>query len=137
VPHYPTLTPPDMQIYTVRKKSWAPDLYDPKTQLSIACKAQPPQSEQSCGLSWVFQYGNGKKDCDNEIFDTGKTNHNLFVALVSTDARNRRGRIQAIVSVPFLHQNNLFGEMKRKDLQDNKKAVYLDRLKELNNLWQL
>jgi hypothetical protein len=134
---YTELTPPDYEIYDIAHKSWATDLYDPNTTLSLACKAQSVKMAEEVGYSWVFQYGDGNKDCDQEIFGAGKTNRFNFACFVSTDAANRRGEIKAIVSVPYLHQHNLFKEMKLEKLRDNKRAVYLEDLEKLNNLWQL
>src|SRR5271165_3903162 len=61
---YPGLTSPDYGVYDIAHKSWATDLYDPSTTLSLACKAQSVNMALECGASWVFQYGDGNKDCD-------------------------------------------------------------------------
>lgn len=134
---YPNLSKPDHQIYDKKNKSWSPDLADKSSGIHLAVKSQDIESAINFGESWVFQYGSGGKyDCDTGVFNDAKPNH--YVAFVGLNVPKRKGSIRAIVKIQWLHTNNLFKEMKKKNLRGNKVAVYyedLDKYKE--ELWQL
>lgn len=126
---FPDLSFPDFEIYEAKNKNWDPDLKS--GNVSIAVKTQDFQTAMHYGDSWVFQFGNGKFDCDKGIF--GESNSNKYVALVSTNFAKRTGKIKAFVKVDWLHKNNLFKEMKKESLRNNKLAVYYDDLIDFDN----
>lgn len=134
---YPNLSKPDFNIYSKKDKSWAPDLKDKDSNLRIAVKSQDIESALHYGESWVFQIGNGKYDCDTEIF--GKDiNPEHYVSFVLLNVAKRTGSLRAIVKVQWLHDNKLFKAMQKQNLQGNKVAVYYeDLLQYENELWQL
>ncbi len=132
---YPQLSEPDYQIYSKHQKSWDVDLKDP-SGIKIAVKSQNIDSALSFGDSWVFQFGDGKKDCDQEVFKN--PNEDDYVAFNSLNVPKRFGNIMAIVSINWLHEKNLFKPMQLKKLQTNKLAVYLEDLLEFKKeLFQL
>jgi hypothetical protein len=132
--YYSDLTEPDYAIYDKKNKSWEADLRVPSENLRIAVKSQTEDAARRWGRSWVFQLGNAR-DYDKEVV-LKKNNH--YVALVSLDLPNMCGEIKAIVSIQWLHDNDMFKEMKLKYLQNNKKAVYYDDLISLGeDLFQL
>jgi len=134
-PQYPNLSKPDYHIYDKKSKNWNPDLSDPLAPLNIAVKSQDISSELAYGRSWVFQFGNGKNDCDTGVF--GNIDENHYVSFVSLNIPKKIGEIRAIVKIKWLHENNLFKPMKKQNLQ-NKLAVYYDDLEILaDKLWQL
>ena len=132
---YPQLLQPDYEIYSKEQKSWDADLKDP-SGIKIAVKSQNIDSALAFGDSWVFQYGTGKKDCDQEVFNNVKEKD--YVVFNSLNVPKRFGKIIAIVKIKWLHEKNLFKSMQIKKLQTNKLAVYLDDLLEFKNeLFQL
>ena len=132
--YYLDLTEPDYAIYDKKNKSWEADLRVPSENLRIAVKSQTEDAARRWGRSWVFQLGNAR-DYDKEVV-LKKNNH--YVALVSLDLPNMCGEIKSIVSIQWLHDNDMFKEMKLKYLQNNKKAVYYDDLISLEEeLFQL
>ena len=134
---YPNLTKPDYTIYSKKDKSWEPDLKDTTSQLRVAVKSQDLKSEVAYGSSWVFQYGDGKRDCDTGIF--GKViDPNHYVCFVSLATQLRFATIKAIVKVQWLHDKKLFKEMRLASLRGNKLAVYYSDLEQYQDqLWQL
>lgn len=132
---YPKLSQPDFEIYSKYQKSWDADLKDP-SGIKIAVKSQNIDSALAFGESWVFQIGDGKKDCDQEVFKNVKDQD--YVVFNSLNVPKRFGKIMAIVKIKWLHEKNLFKPMQLKQLQSNKLAVYLDDLLSFNDeLFQL
>lgn len=132
---FPNISKPDFNIYDKKQKSWDPDLKDPSIPLRVAVKSQEIKSEIAYGRSWVFQYGNGKADCDTGVF--GKADDSHYVCFVSLDVPRRIGELRAIVKIQWLHDNKLFKPMKKQNL-GNKLAVYYDDLEKVSDqLWQL
>lgn len=134
---FPQLTAPDHNIYDKINKSWDPDLKDEESNIRVAVKSQDFESASSFGESWVFQYRAGAKyDCDTGIFGTVDSTH--YVAFVALNVPKRIGEIKAIVKVKWLHDNNLFKEMKKASLKGNKLAVYFEDLENFSDeLFQL
>ncbi len=134
---FPYLNPPDHKIYPKSGKSWEADLIDPINHLEIAVKAQDLASAQEYGESWVFQNKVGSKyDVDKAIFNEKNENH--YVAFVSLNIKEKTAQIKAIIKVQWLHDKNLFKEMKKEKLKNNKVAIYFDDLKSFENeLYQL
>jgi len=128
---YPNLSQPDFNIYDKKNKNWNPDLRDQSIPLKLAVKSQEIKSEIAYGRSWVFQYGNGKFDCDTGVFGTIDDTH--YVSFVSLNIPKRTAEIHAIVRIKWLHENKLFKPMKMKNLQNNKLAVYYEDLIKLPN----
>ena len=126
-PLLPDLTEPDYNIYDKYNKSWDPDLK--ANNIKLAIKSQDYESALRYTHSWIFQ------KTDKEIFQN--KDDNKYVAFVSENVALYEGSIVAIVKVNWLHENNLFKPMKREVLQSNKLAVYLNDLKEFDDLWQL
>lgn len=133
---YPALSKPDHQIYDKKDKSWDPDLKDEASSLRLAVKSQDIESSLSFGESWVFQFGDGKYDCDAGVFKETDPNH--YVAFVSLNVPKRFGVIKAIVKIAWLHDKKLFKEMQKQSLRGNKVAVYYEDLEKYpDELWQL
>lgn len=134
---YPNISTPDYTIYDKKKKSWDPDLKDPKVPIRVAVKSQEIKSEIAYGRSWVFQYGNGGKyDCDTGVFGDKDDNH--YVCFVSLNVPKKVGELRALVKIQWLHDEKLFKPMKMKNLQGNKLAVYYEDLeKHADKLWQI
>jgi len=136
VERIPELSPPDYNIYSIKDKSWEPDLKDLSSNLSIAVKSQDIRSKIDNSESWVFQLGSNGKDTDKEIFN--EVDDNKYVAFTSLNIPKRFGEIKAVVKLSWLHKMELFKPMQIDRLQSNKIAVYmcdLDNYKD--NLWQL
>lgn len=132
---YPNISKPDFNIYEKKSKSWDPDLTDATVPVRIAVKSQDIQADLMYGRSWVFQYGNGKFDCDTGIF--GKKDDHHFVCFVSLNVPKRIGELRGLVKVSWLHEKDLFKPMKLKNLS-SKVAVYYEDLEKLSDqLWQL
>ena len=130
----PDLKSPDYNIYSVKNKSWSPDLK--ANNLSIAVKSQDIQSKIDNEESWVFQIGSKGKDSDKEIFNSD--NDNSYVALVSLNIPKRLAEIKAVVKLSWIHSNKLFEPMRIERLQSNKVAVYYEKLEKYSDqLWQL
>jgi hypothetical protein len=134
---FPSLTKPDYQIYDSFNKSWDSDLKVIDSNIKIAVKSQNIDSSIHFGDSWVFQYNNNKNyDCDKEIFKS--TNNDSYVTFVSLNIPKKQALIRAIVKVNWLHEKNLFKEMKKENLRGNKVAVYLEDLESYkDDLFQL
>lgn len=127
---------PDVQVYAAKQKSWDFDLKGDGVNLHV--KTQDIEQGEKYGVSWIFQYGNGKNQhYDKEIFD--KITPNQYIAFVSLSLKENFALIRAIVKLDFLHDKKLFGLPKLEHLQKaNKKAVYLKDIErypsELNQL---
>lgn len=133
---YPKLSAPDHQIYSKKDKSWDPDLKDIDSKVRVAVKSQDIESAIAFGESWVFQFGDGKKDNDKGIF--GEKDENHYVAFNALNVPKRFGIIRALVKVQWLHDKKLFKEMQKESLRGNKLAVYYDDLEKFKDeLWQL
>jgi len=131
VRYFPQLSKPDYNIYDANNKSWDPDLKDPILNIKFAVKTQDVRSDQEFGTSWVFQYNQNKNyDCDKEIF---KETSNSFVCFVSLNSPRRYATIRSIVKTSWLHENNLFKNMKLEKLIGNKMAVYYDDLEKFSD----
>lgn len=130
------MTQPDVQIYTAKQKSWDFDLKGDGVNLHV--KTQDIEQGEKYGVSWIFQYGNGKSQhYDKEIFDS--LTPNQYIAFVSLSLKDNFAIIRAVVKLEFLHEKKLFGLPKLEHLQKaNKKAVYLKDIEryltELNQL---
>lgn len=119
----PNIIKPDVQIYAAKQKSWDFDLKGDSVNLHV--KTQDVEQGEKYGVSWIFQYGNGKnQNYDKEIFD--KITPNQYIAFVSLSLKENFAIIRAITKLEFLHDKKLFGLPKLEYLQQaNKKAVYL------------
>ncbi len=117
------LTIPDFKIYSAKEKSWDFDLKGSEGNFHV--KTQDVEQGEKYGVSWIFQYGNGKNQhYDKEIFD--KVTPNQYVTFVSLSLKDNFAIIRAILKLEFLHERKLFGLPKLEHLQKaNKKAVYL------------
>lgn len=127
---------PDLQIYAANKKSWDFDLKGDSVNLHV--KTQDVEQGERYGVSWIFQYGNGKNShYDKEIFD--KLTPNQYIAFVSLSLKDNYAIIRSIVKLDFLHDKKLFGLPKLEYLQQaNKKAVYLKEIERYpDELFQL
>jgi hypothetical protein len=133
VKEYKTLSAPDYNIYNKGQKSWETDLKD-SNNLKIAVKGQDIMSNIHFGESWIFQKGDGIKDCDKEIF---KEKNNNYVAFVSLNIPKRIAEIRAVVKVSWLHDNDLFKETQQEYLKSNKVAVYYSDLEKFKEIYQL
>ncbi len=127
---FPKLSSPDYNIYDKKDKNWDSDLKDADSHVKIGVKSQNINSLIEYGESWVFQFGDGKYDCDSGIFKENDLKH--FVAFASLNVPKRFGEIRAIVKVSWLHEKKLFKEMQRENLRSNKKAVYYSDLEQYN-----
>ena len=128
--HFPEISGPDYNVYEAIDKSWDPDLKDPNSNIKFAVKTQDIRSDIEFGTSWVFQYNKNKNfDCDKEIF---KEKNNSFVCFVSLNSPKRFGMIRSIVRTSWIHDNNLFKDMKLSKLIGNKMAVYYDDLQKFD-----
>lgn len=123
---FPELSSPDFQIYDAKNKSWDFDLKAPNINLHV--KTQDLKQGEKYGVSWIFQYGNGKtKHYDKEVFD--RITPNQYVSFVSIDLDNKKCYIRAIVKLDLLHEKKLFSLPKLDRLQKaNKLAIYLKDL---------
>ena len=132
----PKIIKPDVQIYTAKQKSWDFDLKGDSVNLHV--KTQDVEQGEKYGVSWIFQYGNGKnQNYDKEIFD--KITPNQYIAFVSLSLKENFAIIRAITKLEFLHDKKLFGLPKLEYLQQaNKKAVYLKDIERYSDqLFQL
>lgn len=130
------ITAPDVQIYTAKQKSWDFDIKGDGINLHV--KTQDIEQGEKYGVSWIFQYGNGKNQhYDKEIFDN--LTPNQYVAFVSLSLKDSLAIIRAVVKLEFLHDRKLFGLPKLEHLQKaNKKAVYLKDIERYSDqLFQL
>jgi hypothetical protein len=130
------LTIPDFKIYSAKEKSWDFDLKG--QEVNVHVKTQDVEQGEKYGVSWIFQYGNGKNQhYDKEIFD--KLTPNQYVVFVSLSLKDNLAIIRAILKLEFLHERKLFGLPKLEFLQkENKKAVYLKDIERYSDqLFQL
>jgi len=137
VKKFSQLTKPDFNIYEKKEKNWSPDLTDEGSGIRLAVKCQESASAIAYSDSWVFQFNQNKNfDCDNKVFKEIDPNH--YVAFVSLNLPKKVAEIRSIVRIQWLHDNNLFQQMKVFQLRGNKVAVYYDDLvKFKDDLWQL
>lgn len=112
------LTEPDCKIYKPKEKSWDYDLKAVDKNFHVKC--QNVVQGLKYGESWIFQ-----KE-DQHIFKNYKPED--YVAFVSVDLSKNEAYIKSILSVAFLHNNNLFKKPKLSYL-DNKAAVYFEDIK--------
>lgn len=132
----PNITEPDVQVYSAKQKSWDFDIKGDGINLHV--KTQDIEQGEKYGVSWIFQYGNGKNQhYDKEIFDN--LTPNQYIAFVSLSLKDSLAIIRAIVKLEFLHDRKLFGLPKLEHLQKaNKKAVYLKDIERYSDqLFQL
>jgi hypothetical protein len=124
------LSYPDFNIYEKNKKSWDFDLK--AVNYNIHVKSQDVEQGLKYGESWLFQNSGSKfKGYDKEIFD--KTSQNQYICFCMIDLKEKFGLIKAIVSLDYLHNNNLFKYPKLEILKiNNKLAVYFDDIGEKN-----
>jgi hypothetical protein len=137
---FPTLSPPDHEIYHGKAKSWAPDLSaNGETPFVLAVKSQEAAAAAKYGKSWVFQFRQGSSyDVDKGIFGDQKDDSH-HVAFVSVNLSHRTGLIEAVVKVSWLLEHKMFKEMKVHQLKNNKVAVYHEDLIKFppEELWQI
>jgi hypothetical protein len=112
-------------------KSFAPDLIISGKNVHV--KSQDVISAERFGLSWSFQYGEGKAGhCDKEIFlEYGKDDSVVFCK-VNVD--KLEVNILAVLRVGLLHSKQLFKEPKKESLKGIKKVVYYDSIKNLSKV---
>jgi hypothetical protein len=117
---------PDLNIYDAKQKSWDFDLKGDNANIHV--KTQDLVQGEKFGVSWIFQFGDGKsKSYDKEIFD--KISDNQYVTFVSIDLERFTAYIRGVVLLEHLHNKKLFGLPKLEHLQRaNKLAVYLKDL---------
>lgn len=133
---YKDLNSPDFEIYTAKNKNWDHDLKC--SSFNLAVKSQELQSTFDFGKSWVFQFGNGNKDCDTGVFKASiEEDKKHFVAFVSLNILARSGKIESVVSIDWLKQHSMFKPMQKESLRSNKLAVYYDDLKQHKDIWQI
>lgn len=124
----------DYNIYEKGKKSWDSDLKS--KSLTFSCKASGINAQILYGESYIFQHGDGFKDCDKEVFDN--KNDNAYAVFVSVNIPKKIAEVRAIIKISWLHEKNLFKPMVKENLRNNKKAVYYDGLLNFKDeLWQL
>ena len=131
---YPDITPPDVNVYERNKKSFDFDMKAKDINLHI--KGQLGDSAKQYGQSWIFQWsGDGKGHCDKEIFYPVTQNQYVSFVLMNKNVAD----VQAIVSLDFLHKNDLFKLPKLEYLHNTKRAVYWADLEKFSKeeLWQL
>jgi hypothetical protein len=111
--YYPTLTKPDVEIYSGRRKSWKPDLETQDFYISV--KGQNTQQGKRYGVSWIFERtDSGLKPKDKPT----------YLSLVSIDLENSMGYLQALINL----EKAVFGELKVEWLRATKKAIYFKDL---------
>ena len=126
------ISTPDCKIYSSNNKSWEADLHSKENNFHI--KSQSLEQSKRFGMSWIFQFDRGK---DLEIFNNKSNKDFVVFVVVSNKMEQVNSYICACVSVPFLHENNLFEEPVSNKLKGIKKAVYYSSLLKFeSNLWQ-
>ncbi len=120
------LSYPDMKIYKTSEKSWDFDLKGKGCNIHV--KSQDIAQGEKYGVSWIFQYGNGKnRNYDKEIFD--QISPDQYVAFVSVNPKENSAIIRSICKLNFLHEKNIWKEPVLQHLKiANKLAVYLKDL---------
>lgn len=113
------LSYPDFEIYTVKRKSWSPDLISSKNNFLI--KSQDINQAAKFSPSWMFQLG------DKHVFK--EFSEKDLVCFVLVDLDKREAEIKAIIKLEELHNKKLFKEPKLDYLKNNKRAVYFEDLK--------
>jgi hypothetical protein len=125
--HY-VCSQPDMNVYAPKARNYAPDLIlrsqvgmePPEEPFGVIVKSCPARTSAAFGgTSWVFQ------NSDTEVHSALLRKIVVFVWIGDSV-----GGVLAVTSLCDLHRLSLFAPMKRQALQDNKKAVYYDALKE-------
>ncbi|MFT3703412.1 MAG: hypothetical protein QM802_13635 [Agriterribacter sp.] len=117
---YGMVKPPDYNIYAPTQKSWDADLYF--EGMGIAVKTMLRSDAGRYGLSWVFQFGNKRRDI---IFD--KPDAWIFF-VECNDERKPTKEYELYVYPPYQLKELTFGSPKRKDLVGKKLVVYADML---------
>lgn len=113
---FPDISAPDMEIYEARKKNWNPDLQE--RYFSFGVKSCEDQGTRS---TWVFEI------IDKEVF--GEIHPEHMIVFVTVNPQECSGKIASIVPVYDLHEHNQFLPLRKKSLNETKKAVYYTGLK--------
>lgn len=118
---YPDMLPPDVQIYSAKQKSWDYDLK--ATGINLHVKAQEYTQSSRFGESWIFQAE------DSHVFKNYKEND--YVAFVTVNLLQKKATVKSILKIDYLHKNALFDLPKLEKLQNNKFAVYMEKLEKV------
>ena len=118
-------TDPDLEIYSSRAKSYAPDLFSAGKRIHV--KSQSRESAERHGLSWSFQkkdplvWGAHEKD---------------FIVLTQTDGN--AVTIKAVVKAQNLLDNYLFSDPRNTSYSHTKTVVYFEELLASGiDIWEL
>lgn len=124
------LSYPDFNIYEKNKKSWDFDLKSSNHNIHV--KSQDIEQGLKYGESWLFQTSGSKfKGYDKEIFD--RISQNQYICFCIINLKENIGEIKSIVSLDYIHENNLFKYPKLEHLKlNNKLAVYFNDVGEKN-----
>lgn len=114
-----TPTPPDFVVYNARNKSFDADLF--MGNYNIHCKTQSAESQERYGTSWILQYGTR---CD-PLFKR-RTNDDLFMGMTLS---GNIVTIHTIINVNNLFECGAVGLPAIKWLEETKRAVYYDKIK--------
>lgn len=125
--HFPTITEPDMKIYSAEEKSWDCDLTTEEEGIKLLVKTTELYHPiVKCSASWLIQ--NDKKGrVDKEVYGNDIDNNYLCFVIVDNADKNM-GRIINILPVTMLHKLNLFKHPKIPRLIGKKDAVYYSDL---------
>lgn len=129
------LTQPDIKIYSSKNKSFDVDLQSDEYKIHV--KTQTVEQAKRFGGSFIFQYNGIEKSGhnDDEVFSPIGNN---LVSFVFLDLNNHIAKIAGITNLNYLHKYNLFKLPIKKELQNNKRAVYYTDLQEFlqpEELW--
>lgn len=109
---------PDLEIYTVRGKSWATDLPAEGADWGVHVKAQGELSAKRYGSSWVFQAQ------DKRVFrEPHPLDRVAFVRVGDVGAKGATCWVRGVFFVAQLHAAEAFKPTKVYPLS-NKRAVY-------------
>jgi hypothetical protein len=118
---YIDISKPDFAIYKPKDKNWEPDLASLTKKPAFGVKAQTEEMANRCKLSWIYQFGDGKKwGCDRPFFVEKSPNYYSVLILLKDGC----GELKAVVSADDLYKYKLFQPTVYSHIRDNKVAVY-------------
>lgn len=116
---------PDFEIYESRQKSFDADIT--WNEYAFHCKSQNEESVEKYGISWILQWGGRGYGHKDKLFThCGPTDY-----LVPCTIHDSVARVYGIIPVARLFELNLIKPPRVKWLEDTKRAIYFEDIKEL------
>ena len=118
---------PDFEIYNKGRKSFDADLSN--GQYKFHCKTQSEDSVSKYGVSWILQWGGKGHGHVDKLF---KARTPSDYCVISAMDDNGYCNVYGIVQVELLFKNDLIRPPAVKWLEDCKRAIYFEDIKNLS-----